>query len=128
MNLQRKIFLSCCLVTFSMIISAQSIIRGTVTDGGDGSPIIGATVTEYDKDKRIITGTITDPNGNYNLRVKNLDGIIIISYIGYASHEFTIGGREVINIELNPSAIQMEEVVRFVKVIPVSQIGTHWKK
>ncbi len=106
-----KISLICCMVLFSVVVSGQTVIRGTVTDSEDESRIIGATVTEYDKDRRIITGTITDPNGNYNLRVQNPDGTIIISYIGYTSSEFSIEGREVINVKLSASAIQMEEVV-----------------
>ncbi|MDX2432147.1 MAG: SusC/RagA family TonB-linked outer membrane protein, partial [Bacteroides sp.] len=106
-----KIALICCLALLPVVISGQSVIRGTVTDSEDGSRIIGATVTEYDKDSRIITGTITDPNGNYMLRVENPDGTIIISYIGYTSNEFSIEGREVIDVKLSTSAIQMEEVV-----------------
>ncbi len=106
----RQIFIFFMLLV-SAGVSAQTIIRGTVTDSEDGSRIIGATVTEYDKDRRIIKGTITDPNGNYNLRVENPKDIIIISYIGYTSAEFSILGRAVINIELKSSAIQMEEVV-----------------
>lgn len=111
MKVYIRFFLICILVLFSVGVSGQTIIRGTVTDSEDGSRIIGATVTEYDKDRRIISGTITDPNGNYNLRVQNPDGIIIISYIGYSSYEFSIEGREVIDVVLSPAAIQMEEVV-----------------
>jgi len=99
------------MVLFSSMVSGQGVIRGTVTDSEDGSRIIGATVTEYDKDRRIITGTITDPNGNFNLRVENPDGTIIISYIGYASHEFKLEGGEVFNIKLSPSSRYLEILV-----------------
>ena len=105
-----KFILITCMALLPVVLSAQTVIRGTVTDSEDESRIIGATVTEYDADRRIISGTITDPNGNYNLSVKNPDGIIIISYIGYTSFEFSLNGREVINVSLVTSAIQMEEV------------------
>ena len=111
MKLHIKLLLSFCIVLFPIVAAGQSLIRGTVTDSEDNSRIIGATVTEYDKDRRIIAGTITDFNGNYNLRVTNPLSIIIISYIGYTSYEFTIDGRAVIDIQLKPSSIQMEEVV-----------------
>lgn len=111
MKLHIKILFSFCMILFSMAVSAQTVIRGTVTDSEDGSRIIGATVTEYDKDRRIVSGTITDVNGNYNLRVRNSDAIIIVSYVGYSSSEFSIEGREIIDIKLQSSAIQMEEVV-----------------
>ncbi len=106
-----KIFLICCMALSPVVLSGQTVIRGTVTDSEDGSRIIGATVTEYDKDNRIIGGTITDLNGNFNLRVVNQDGKIIISYIGYSSYEITTAEGEVFNIKLSPSTIQMEEVV-----------------
>ena len=111
MKIQIRQFFIFLLLLVSAGVTAQTVLRGTVTDSEDGSRIIGATVTEYDKDRRIIKGTITDPNGNYNLRVENPEDIIIISYIGYASAEFSILGREVINVELESSAILMEEVV-----------------
>ena len=112
MNPQIKIFFSCCIALFSAGLCGQpaSVIRGTVTDKEDGSRIIGATVTEYDSDSRIISGTITDVNGNYNLRLKNPSATVTVSFIGYASHEFTVGREEIINVELEPAAIQMEEV------------------
>ena len=106
-----RYYLITSLVLFPVFALGQSVIRGTVTDSEDGSRIIGATVTEYDSDRRIITGAITDPNGNYNLRVKNPDGIFIVSFIGYESFEFTLNGREVIDVVLSPSTIQMEEVM-----------------
>ena len=74
MKLLIKISFIFCMVLFSVVVSGQTVIRGAVTDSQDGSRILGATVTEYDKDRRIITGTITDPNGNYNLRMENSDG------------------------------------------------------
>ena len=111
MKLYIKYYLISLMVMVPVISLGQSVIRGTVTDGDDGSRIIGATVTEYDSDRRIITGTISDPNGNYNLLVKNPDGIIIVSFIGYESYEFTVDGREVIDVVLSSSSIQMEEVM-----------------
>ena len=102
-----------CLVLFSNSVHAQgeSIIRGTVSDSETGERIIGSTITEYDQNGRIISGTISDASGNYILRVKGKDGIFKISYIGYVTQEFTIDGREVINILMKTESIQMEEVV-----------------
>ncbi len=122
MKLHIKLLVSFCLFLFSMVVSGQSIIRGTVTDSEDLSRIIGATVTEYDKDRRIVAGTITDLNGNYNLRVKNPLDIIIVSYIGYTSAELAIDARDVIDVKLHPSAIQMEEVVITAEASPVNAI------
>jgi len=55
-------------------------LTGTVTDKGDGKPIIGATVSVPD----IRNGSITDVNGHYNL-VNLPKGVYLVqvSYIGH---------------------------------------------
>ncbi|MFC2091082.1 SusC/RagA family TonB-linked outer membrane protein, partial [Bacteroidota bacterium] len=59
----------------------------------------------------IIGGGITDANGNYYLQIKNLNAKIIVSFIGYTSFEFEVQGREVIDVELTASSIQMDEII-----------------
>ena len=55
--------------------NAQSnkIIRGTILEVSTGEPVIGATVVEYDDDNRIISGAVTDVNGNFQISVKDPD-------------------------------------------------------
>jgi len=67
------------LLLFSSSLEAQDgiVLRGTVKDSETGELIVGVNVIEYDSDKRIITGTISDPNGNYVLNVTNPDAIIM---------------------------------------------------
>jgi TonB-dependent SusC/RagA subfamily outer membrane receptor len=86
------------------------ILRGTVKDKETGELIIGANVIEYDKDKRIITGTITNSNGNYVLNVTNADAIIMISFIGYQAQEVPLKGRSLLNAELVPETYDLEAV------------------
>ena len=87
------------------------ILRGTVTDKNSGEVIIGATVAEYDKDKRIISGGISDYNGNYTLSVSDPNATIVFSYIGYESQEIPLNGRTSLNVEMATEAIGIEEVV-----------------
>ncbi len=67
------------LITYhlSLITSFAQTVTGTVTEmlGGAKEPIIGANVTFQNSQNRIVSGTVTDFNGNYTLKVpeeKNL--------------------------------------------------------
>lgn len=92
------------------------VLRGSVRDKNNSEPIIGATIIEYDKDKRIVTGSITDVNGNFILNVKNPDALLMFSFIGYKSLEIPLNGRAKLVVELEPESFDMEEVVITAKV------------
>jgi hypothetical protein len=112
MKSKYKILILLLLVTFNLEFYAQDriVLRGTVKDKETGELIIGANVVEYDKDKRIITGTTTDLNGNYVLNVTNKDAIIMISFIGYQAREIVFEGKTTMNVELTPDNYGLEEV------------------
>jgi len=101
-----------CLVLFGVNLSAQdrTVLRGTVQDSETGELIIGVNVIEYDKDKRIITGTITDPNGNYILNVTNPDATIMFSFIGYKAQEIPLSSRSTLDVILSPESYSLEEI------------------
>jgi hypothetical protein len=90
-------------------------IRGTVTDGVTGFPLIGANVILLNSNP--LVGTITDANGDFELPDiplgrQNLD----ISYVGYhhkiiPSILLTSGKEVVLQISLEEKAIEMDEVV-----------------
>ena len=94
-------------------ISGQSkkTIRGSVLDDATGEAVIGATIVEYDEDKRIISGTVSDVNGNYQITVSNPNGVLVASCIGYKSFEVNLEGQSTLNIVLESESIGIEEVV-----------------
>ena len=112
MKIAYKIFLFIWLFLLITSASAQkgSILRGTVKDSETGEPIIGCNIVEYDQDKRIITGTISDVNGNYVINVQNSEAIIMFSYVGYKAQEFPLGARTRLDVELVPDSYAMEAV------------------
>jgi len=66
------LFISSLCLSASVFAQQESVmIRGTITDKNDKLGLPGASVLEMDKDNRIITGTITDMNGNYSLKISN---------------------------------------------------------
>lgn len=107
-----KIIALTFLVLISIDLCAQDgvVLRGSVQDAETGELIIGVNVIEYDQDKRIITGTITDPNGNYVLNVTNPDAIIMFSFIGYKAQEIALEGQTSLNVLLSAESYELEEI------------------
>ncbi|MBP8678389.1 MAG: SusC/RagA family TonB-linked outer membrane protein, partial [Bacteroidales bacterium] len=86
---------------------AQNIrISGTVTEKGSGTPLpfVGVQV------KGTTTGATTMDNGTFVLNAPGT-GTLIFTYIGYKTLEVQIGGRAVINVELEQDALALDEVV-----------------
>ena len=81
-------------------------VTGTVVDESN-EPIIGAGVLV----KNTVTGTLTDLDGNYSIRLDNPNVVLVFSYLGYSTQEIAVGGRTQINVQLQPDSDQLEEVV-----------------
>jgi TonB-linked SusC/RagA family outer membrane protein len=104
------LLLACC--SFVMAYSQQkAIIRGRVFDKGDKTTIVGANVIEYDKEDRIINGTISDVNGDFVLEMQNISDIVKVSLIGYETKEIKADPSKLITVELDVSSLELEEVV-----------------
>jgi TonB-linked SusC/RagA family outer membrane protein len=86
---------------------AQKTITGTVTSADDGAPLIGVTVII----KGTTIGNTTNLSGEYTIEVPDDTEALLFSYVGMATQEIPIGDRTIINVELSPSAVAMEEVV-----------------
>ncbi len=102
------------LLALGIVIQAfpqeNKIIRGRVIDKSDKAAVIGANVIEYDKENRIINGTVTNVNGDFVLEMKNSEDIIKISVIGYNTTEIDINVAGPLTIEMEPSYVELEEV------------------
>ena len=85
--------------------AADFAVRGRISD--NNGAVAGATVTE----KGTSNATTTDNNGNFSITVANSSATLVITYIGYASQEIAVNGRGNINITLESSAQELEQVV-----------------
>ena len=65
---------------------AGDVISGTVVD--DFGPVVMANVVEIDAANRIVASTVTDINGNFSFRVKNVKDKLRISFVGYKTQTF----------------------------------------
>jgi TonB-linked SusC/RagA family outer membrane protein len=81
-------------------------VKGVVKDAS-GQPIAGATVMI----KGTKSGVKTDQNGNFSINVPTDRAILVVSYLGFKTQEIpVISGRD-INIVLERSEGQIEDVV-----------------
>ena len=83
----------------------QGIIRGTVTDAS-GEPVPGAAVFI----KGTTKGVSTDIDGNYSIEAKP-GAVLVISSLGYADQEVTVGRSSVINVSMDAETTMLEETV-----------------
>lgn len=82
-------------------------VSGTITDGGTGEPLPGATVIL----KGTTSGTVTDIDGKFSIDVPDENSILVFSFIGYAPQEVAVQGRTEINIALELQVNSLTEVV-----------------
>jgi outer membrane receptor protein involved in Fe transport len=107
-----KFFIIILILFFcSDILSGQGTLRGKVTDE-NGEPLIGATIVIKAK---ALTGTVTDLNGNYSLRITEpAQQHIEVSYIGYTTLHDSVNPKneEVIikNYDMTMASSELGEV------------------
>jgi hypothetical protein len=90
-------------------ISNNTIIRGSVIDAKTREPIPYANVAL----ENTTVGTLTDLKGNYSITTVATSYRVKFSFVGYETESRIIypGKTQTINVELNPSAIELGEVV-----------------
>jgi TonB-dependent starch-binding outer membrane protein SusC len=84
----------------------QKSISGKVTDSG-GIPLPGVTVLV----KGTVRGAVTDANGNYFVSSIQEDDVLIFSFVGMKTQEFSAGGKSTIDVTMAEETIGIEEVV-----------------
>ena len=94
-----------CFIVTAMV--AQTItLKGTVKDEtGEGA--IGATVMA----EGTSNGTVTDLDGNFELKDVNIGQNIVITYVGYESQTVKVTGAGHLDITLKPDNAVLDEVV-----------------
>ncbi|MEX2592374.1 MAG: carboxypeptidase-like regulatory domain-containing protein, partial [Anditalea sp.] len=106
--LWKRILMLYCFMSLLQYSFGQEtkIVSGTVTDNADES-IPGVNVLV----KGTSLGTITDIDGSYSVNIPDGSNTLVFSFIGYQTQEVDIGNRTQVNVSLEPSLSDMEEVV-----------------
>lgn len=104
-NQFRAMMLAMMLVitTLGTVWAQPLIVKGTVTDGSDGSPLVGCAVTV----KGTSRGAITNLQGRYSIEAKKGE-TLVFSYIGFEKAERVVRS-EKINVSLKVSSSEILE-------------------
>ena len=108
-RLMQMVIVTAFLLVNCLPAMAQSNtkVKGVITSGADGLPLIGVNVVE----KGTTNGTVTDFDGNFELTVSS-NAVLDISYIGFLSQEVKIvAGKTTYNVVLKEDSRALEEVV-----------------
>lgn len=109
---------------------AQQLLKGTVYDASDSTPLMGANVTIQNSDM----GAVTDTDGRFSMEYTGGYPLsIAVSYLGYQTREFGLAGPQYLEIYLDPASTSLDEIIvtsrrRSEAVqeipIPIAVIGT----
>ena len=95
------------LFTLMSYSHAQHTVKGTIKALTNGEPLIGATIEEAGT----LTGTITDIDGSYTLKISDPNGVLIVKYIGYEDTRIDVNGQNEINVNLVESSVLIDQIV-----------------
>jgi iron complex outermembrane recepter protein len=94
-------------LVFSTSVMAQSTVTGTIIDSETNTPLLGVNVIE----KGTTNGVSSDFDGNFTLKTRSTDAVIVISYVGFLTKEFSISGDTNLgSIQLMPDAFGLDEI------------------
>ena len=85
---------------------SKRTITGRVYDT-KGELLIGVNVVEVGT----TNGTVTDINGTYRISVTTPNPVLRFTYIGFKEKEIPVGGRNILDVQLEEDVSELEEVV-----------------
>ena len=106
LNNIRMALLSFFCLFLTGTISAQTI-NGSVKDN-TGEPVIGATVIEQGISN---SGTVTDIDGNFTIKLKGKSHKLSISYVGMKTQVVEVKGKSQVAVKLEDEATSLNDVV-----------------
>lgn len=106
----RVYYLLTLMLLFTVCTFAQQTVTGTVVDESTSEPIIGGAVVV----KGTTTGTVTDIDGKFSIKLTNEQKDLQISYLGYVTKdvvvESTASKTDLGTITLSPDVKALEDV------------------
>ena len=96
----------CLVLTVGQLYAQNRTVTGKITDE-TGAPVSNASVIV----KGTSLGTTTQEDGTYSLTISNSAKTLLISSIGHATQEVSIGNKGVINTSLASNSSGLTEVV-----------------
>ena len=107
LSIMKKSLVLFLAIFFCSFTEVQGVtITGTVTDK-QGETVAGVSVVV----KGSTTGIITDSNGKYSINIPNENAVLVFSFIGFTTQEINVGNKTVIDVTMEETTQEMEEVV-----------------
>ena len=94
------------------LYSQEKTITGTVTDYTDGSTLPGVNIVI----KGTTVGTITDSDGNYEIRASEGD-VLVFTFVGMNKEEVVVDERDVIDVAMMPDIEMLDEFIVIVSSV-----------
>ena len=105
-----RIFVLATMMLMTTTLWAQiTSVRGTLSD--DMGPLMGATVCEIDATGRIIESAVTDFDGNFTMKIRNVKDKIRFSYVGLKTITLPINKTTYV-IKMESATVIKEVVVK----------------
>jgi TonB-linked SusC/RagA family outer membrane protein len=92
-----------CLQAFAQ----ERTVTGVVTDAATGEPLIGVNIVV----QGTTIGTISNASGNYSILVPSAESVLDFSFVGYTTQQIVVGNQTEINMQLEPGAVGLDELV-----------------
>jgi TonB-linked SusC/RagA family outer membrane protein len=89
------------------LIKAQVEVEGAVIDGETGEPLPGVNISV----EGTTTGTTTNVDGEFSLKVPGSESVLVFSFIGYKTQKITVGDQSVIEVVLEQDLGRLDEVI-----------------
>ncbi len=105
-DINLRSLLAFVLVLISLSMQASFTVSGVVTDENN-MPLPGVSILE----KGTSNGMITNMDGKYTFNATSENSILTFAFIGYMQQEIKVNGQSVINVQLQPEVMEMEECV-----------------
>ncbi len=99
-------FILMLLFLFSTGIFAQTRELSGLVLTNNNEPLVGANVLV----KGTTTGTATDKDGNFTLKIPSEGATLVVSFIGYETKEIKVMNRTFIKVKLNESANELSQI------------------
>jgi TonB-linked SusC/RagA family outer membrane protein len=95
------------LATCGAALAQSRMVSGTVVAAEDQARLPGVSILL----KGSTLGTVTDVNGDFQLRVPAEGGTLVFSFVGYITQEVPLGTQSRVNITLSTDTKTLKEVV-----------------
>lgn len=103
-----RLLATAAVLLFAAAAFAQGrTVTGKITDAQTGQPVSGATVSV----KGTARATQTDANGSYSIAIDGNNSVLVITNVGYGATEITVRNNAQVNMQLEPAAGSLGEVV-----------------